>query len=61
MNKKNLKSLSKRPYLIQRAGLRGTIVTIPANYLALTGMQVGDQIYLYIDGDDLVISKNQYL
>jgi len=57
--KRDLKLTRKKPYLLRR-GSRGAVITIPTNFLSLSGMEIGDKVYLYIDGDDLVVSKNLY-
>jgi len=56
---KGLKLLNEKTYLIRYSG-RGAIVNIPSVYMTLAQLKVGDPVFLYMHGDDLVISKNLY-
>ena len=56
-----LKLLREKPYTIRSAD-RGTVVNVPSTYLAMSGLKVGDLVFLYIDGNgDLLVSKEKYV
>jgi len=60
VDKRNLKLIRKKPYMIRQSGPTA-VLTMPAGYLALAGLSLGDKVFLYLDGKDMLISKNQYL
>ncbi len=60
MDKRNLKLIRKKPYTIRARGT-GTVLTVPAGWLALSGLSLNDKVFLYLDGEDMLVSKNQYL
>ena len=59
-DKSDLRLLNEKPYMIRLSG-RGAVVNIPSSFLSLTGMKLGDRVYLYMQGEDLLVSKKSDL
>jgi len=48
-----------RPYRIQKKGDRTMLVSLPKHYVHTMGLNVGDELWAYVDGGRLVLTPNR--